>query len=133
MKQQLIEKRKSVQAEIRRLKKSQAVARKEKDRTGEGILGEKIEFLERSLPRYKLTVQPVQFSNGVVVDGALIKAYCKKVPKGSSLTIAFTDFYGLTLMHKSGFISLNNAAHFYEGFILKKGEEIADELGITIS
>lgn len=133
MKQLLMEKRKSVQAEIRSLKKFQTAARKEKDTAEARRLGEKIETLERSLPRYKVTVQPIQFSNGVVVDGALIKAYCKKVPKGSPLTIAFTDFYGLTLMHKSGFISLQNVAHLYEGFELKKGEVFIDELGITIS
>lgn len=133
MKQQLTEKRKSVQEEIRRLKKFQRIAVKEKNDQEHERLDKLIETLERSLPRYKVTVQPIQFSNGVVVDGALIKAYCKKVPKGSPLTIAFTDFYGLTLMHKSGFISLQNVAHLYEGFELKKGEVFIDELGITIS
>lgn len=134
MKQLLMEKRKSVQAEIRSLKKFQTAARKEKDTAEARRLGEKIETLERSLPRYKVTVQPIQFSNQVMVDGALVKAYYNKLPANlkRNVTAELTS-EGLTLRHTHGFIELQNLFTFYQEFIVPRGEVFLNELGITIS
>lgn len=139
MKTALAAKRKSVQSQISDLKrKRRELAKSELPIKAARLkrFDDQINGLSALLNLYKASVVPVQFENGFVINGTILKSFTKKLPKGCKVDALFYKG-ALLINYKTGLVegefSLNNLAEYYEGINMQKGEELLAELGININ
>lgn len=134
MKKQMADRRKRLQEEVRRLKKQRTAAQKERDDETADWLDKKIELHESRMCRYTATTLPIQFSNHVMVDSALVKRFYNKLSAELKRSVtAELSSDRLTIRHTQGYIELQDLSVFYEEFTVPKGEDFLEDLGITIS
>lgn len=130
MKEVMVAERKRIQGQINANRKDRKRAEKERNHKEMNRIDSQIEHLERNLKLYKASVQPVQFQNGVIVNGKLLTQYVKKCPSGF-IDAELTDGH-LYIKHKAGRLTLQNTAKYYFDLDLPTGEALLDELGIAL-
>lgn len=129
MKELLKEKRKQIQSKISELRRDRRAAVKHGDSKWVQQIDYEITTLEQKKKFYRLDIHPVQFPNGFVVNGKLIKSYVSKCPRGLIEAIFEEDH--LIVSHKDGEIVLKDLSEHYENMELPNGEEFLNSLGIV--
>lgn len=111
-------------------RKDEKAATKLKNYSRADKLQREIVDLTRERDYYKANVIPVQFTTGLIINGTLLKAFMNKRPAPPFTAEISTK--EVKIMHKTGSITLLDMTKYYGGMKLPKGEELLDELGITI-
>lgn len=122
-----------IDAEIKELKKLSREASKAKENARKERLESSISKRERQRKHYAAAVEPVQFANGFVLNGRLLKLFMKKLPTQMLLEAEFTSEGAIEIRHKNGKLTLLDLQDFYKDFKMPKGEELLVELGISLS
>ncbi|WJY27437.1 hypothetical protein [Sporosarcina trichiuri] len=119
------------------LKQKQKAARKDKDEKEAARLQDLIYQEQVRVDKYRVSVKPVRFKNGHVVNGALIDQYRKKLPKTGELTAYFEEGPEvprlLVLAHSTGKIALVDWSEHFDSVKLPEGEDLLERLGIVLT
>ncbi|MFD1203563.1 hypothetical protein ACFQ38_00230 [Sporosarcina contaminans] len=131
MKTAMKDMQKEIQSAITDSRKEYRKALKAENRREANRLEHEIEQLEKRKKYYMASSEPVQFANGFVINGKLLKQFIKKLP-ALELSAVFVDDT-LEIRYKAGRLTLLNLEPFYTGMKLPKGEDLLEELGIAFS
>lgn len=135
MKEEMKAARSNALAESRIIRKHIREAVKEDE--GARVVGElrkELARLEEVAHFHMVRYTPVRFSNGCILNGTFLKQFVRKLPKKNfPLSATFTDDNkNLEFAHKSGKITLYDLSRHYGNMVLPKGEDLLEELGISI-
>ena len=131
MKTAMKDMQKEIQKAITASRKEYREALKAEDRREANRLDREIEQLEKRKKYYMASSEPVQFANGFVINGKLLKQFIKKLP-ATGLTGVFVNDT-LEIRYKAGRLTLLNLEPFYSGMKIPKGEDLFEELGIAFN
>lgn len=132
MKAALKQRQDAIQSDITRLKKDLRQAIKAKKHGQVNKLERQIEILERKKRFYASSVLPVQFANGFVLNGKLLRQFVKKLPVMYLEARFSEDGNDMIISHDKGSITLYDLSNYYQGLKMPKGEDLLAELGITL-
>lgn len=132
MKAALKQRQDAIQSDITRLKKDLRQAIKAKNHGQVNKLERQIVSLERKKRFYASSVFPVQFANGFVLNGKLLKQFVKKLPDKYLEARFSEDGNDMIISHDKGSITLYDLSNYYQGLKMPKGEDLLAELGITL-
>lgn len=133
MKTAIAARRKDLQASLTDIRKELRKAEKAKHRNDVNKLNAVIAGMEKRMGFYSVSVKPVQFSNGFVLNGTLLEQFMRKLPKGSHLVASFAGEDALEIKYKNGKLYLYDLRQYFSGIKLPKGEVFLDDLGIDIN
>lgn len=131
MKTQLKAKRDNIQFAITATRKELRQAEKAREWGTARRLESEIDRLQALKKMYEASVEPVQFSNGFVLNGKLLKQFVRKLPAIQLEADFIAGNQIIEIKHKNGKISLYDLREKYQGLKMPKGEDLLDELGIS--